>query len=102
MKPGIVINRLPVTDKIENNEYYISNEDTSPIILCEPSDINFSIRTIKIFSSENTKVSERMLKNRLLSGKNFKIELSVANYIFFVESLACYRSNLAKLRRLNI
>jgi nucleoside recognition membrane protein YjiH len=69
-------------------------------ILCETTNFNFSARTVTT-CNQAPKTFER-LGNILSAGKNFKIEVSVENYIFGVESLAYYLDNFAELRRLNI
>ncbi|MDR1154637.1 MAG: hypothetical protein LBL04_07980 [Bacteroidales bacterium] len=68
-------------------------------ILCETANFNFSARTVTV--SCTPKTFER-LSNKLSAGKNLRIEFSVENYIFFVESLAYYLDNFTELKRLNI
>ncbi len=79
----------------------ITESDNQAAILCEPTNINFSARIITVSCAQN-KAFERLLKNKFSVTENFKIELSVENYIFIVKSLAYYLDNLTELRRLNI
>ncbi len=87
----------------EIKSYYLSSTtpDERQTILYEP-DINFSTGLVKISHHDNIKTYEKLFKYKLPVEENLKIEHSVENYIFFIESLTYHHNDLDKLRRLNI
>ena len=91
-----------VADDLEKKEVSFSKYEQHPAILCEPTTVGFSARIVSSSNNQKTKIFERLLKNSFSIGKNFCLELSIENYIFFVRSSPHYISNLNELRRLNI
>ncbi len=75
--------------------------DSPQAILCE-TDVNFSSGTVKVPRYDHPKTYEKLPKYKAAVEENLIIEQSVKNYIFRVQSLTHYQSDLDKLTRLNI
>ena len=104
LKPAEMIFSVDATvaGDLTKKEVCITKYEHHAAILSEPTPVSFSARISNASGNHKIKTFERQLNNKFSIRGNFRIEFSVENYLFFVQSSPQYFSNLAELRRLNI